>query len=167
MDIGCYLVHASRYAFGQEPTRVIGLIDRDPDTRIDRLTSGMLDFAAGQSIFTCSTQLVPYQRIHFLGTLGRIEIEIPFNAPKDRPTRLFIDDGSDVFGGGLTTETFPVCDQYTLQGDAFSKAVLEGGEIPVPLEDAIGNMAVIEAIFRSAESSQWESPKQFRSRTDA
>jgi predicted dehydrogenase len=126
----------------------------------DRLTSAILDFAEGQSIFTCSTQLVPYQRIHFLGTKGRIEIEIPFNAPKDRPTRLFIDSGADVFGGGITTETFDTSDQYTLQGDAFSKAVLEGGEVPVPLEDAIRNMAVIDAIFQSAVSGAWVSPRQ-------
>ena len=160
MDIGCYLIHASRHAFGEEPTRVVGLIDRDPEMKIDRLTSGMLDFRRGQSIFTCSTQLVPYQRIHFLGTRGRIEIEIPFNSPKDRPTRIFIDDGGELFGSGITTETFPVCDQYTLQGDAFSQAVLGSGEVPVPLEDAIKNMAVIEAIFNSASSGQWEQPKQ-------
>jgi predicted dehydrogenase len=160
MDIGCYLIHASRYAFAQEPTRVVGLIDRDPRMHIDRLTSAILDFPGGQSIFTCSTQMVPYQRIHFFGTHGRIEIEIPFNAPPDRPTRLFIDSSGDLFGGGITTETFPVCDQYTLQGDAFSKAVLEDTEVPVPVEDAIGNMAVIEAIFKSANSGQWESPKR-------
>jgi predicted dehydrogenase len=160
MDIGCYLIHASRYAFAQEPRRVVGLIDRDPQMQTDRLTSAILDFAEGQSIFTCSTQLVPYQRIHFLGTKGRIEIEIPFNAPKDRPTRLFIDSGADVFGGGITTETFDTSDQYTLQGDAFSKAVLEGGEVPVPLEDAIRNMAVIDAIFQSAVSGAWVSPRQ-------
>jgi predicted dehydrogenase len=159
LDIGCYLVHASRYAFAQEPTRVVALIDRDPQMKTDRLTSALLDFPAGQSIFTCSTQLVPYQRVHFLGTRGRIELEIPFNAPIDRPTRLFIDDGKDVFGGGITTETFPACDQYTLQGDAFSKAVIEGSEVPVSVEDAIGNMAVIEAIFNSASSGQWESPR--------
>ena len=96
--------------------------------------------------------------MHFFGTKGRIEIEIPFNAPPDRPTRIFIDSGQDVFGSGITTETFPTCDQYTLQGDAFSRAVLEGGEVPVPLEDAIENMAVIEAIFRSADSGRWEIP---------
>jgi predicted dehydrogenase len=158
MDIGCYLIHASRYAFAGEPTRVVGLVDRDPEMHIDRLTSAILDFPSGQSIFTCSTQMVPYQRIHFFGTRGRIEIEIPFNAPPDRPTRLFIDSGSDLFGGGITTETFPVCDQYTLQGDAFSKAVLENTEVPVTVEDAIGNMAVIEAIFKSGNSGQWETP---------
>jgi predicted dehydrogenase len=159
MDIGCYLVHASRFAFAAEPTRVVASIDRDPKMHTDRLTSAILDFdafAAGQAIFTCSTQLVPYQRIHFLGTKGRIELEIPVNAPPDRPTRLFIDTGSDLFGGGITTETFPVCDQYTLQGDAFSKAVLENTEVPVPVEDAIRNMAVIESIFRSGDSGRWE-----------
>jgi predicted dehydrogenase len=156
MDIGCYLIHASRYAFGQQPSRVVGLIDRDPATHIDRLTSAILDFAGGQSIFTCSTQMVPDQRIHFFGTTGRMEIEIPFNAPPDRPTRLFIDTTGDLFGGGITTEEFPVCDQYTLQGDAFSKAVLGNTEVPVSLEDAIGNMAVIEGVFKSAASGRWE-----------
>jgi predicted dehydrogenase len=159
MDIGCYLIHASRYAFAQEPTRVVGLVDRDPGMHIDRLTSAILDFPAGQSIFTCSTQLVPYQRIHFFGTHGRIEIEIPFNAPPDRPTRLFIDSSGDLFGSGIATETFPVCDQYTLQGDTFSRAILDDTEVPVPLEDAIHNMAVIDAIFRSAKSHQWEIPR--------
>ena len=160
MDIGCYLIHASRYAFAQEPTRVVASVDRDPELRTDRLTSAILDFPSGQAIFTCGTQLVPYQRIHFLGTCGRIEIEIPFNAPPDRPTRLFVDDSGDLFGGGISTETFPVCDQYTLQGDAFSKAVLEGAEVPVSVEDAIKNMAVIEAIFNSAHSGQWEVPRR-------
>jgi predicted dehydrogenase len=160
MDIGCYLIHASRYAFGEQPTRVVGLIDRDPKMHIDRLTSAILDFPGGQSIFTCSTQMVPYQRIQFFGTKGRIEIEIPFNAPPDRPTRLFIDATGDLFGGGITTEDFPVCDQYTLQGDAFSKAVLEDTEVPVSVEDAIGNMAVIEAVFKSGVSGQWETPSR-------
>ena len=154
-DIGCYPITTSRFIFGDEPSRVSALIERDPEFQTDRLASVILDFPAGQSIFTCSMQLVPYQRMQFLGTKGRIEIEIPFNAPNDRPCRILIDDGRDVFGGGVTTETIPTCDQYTIQGDAFSKAVLEGGEVPVPLEDAIANMAVIEAVFESAERGEW------------
>jgi predicted dehydrogenase len=138
----------------------VGLIERDPKLKIDRLTSAMLDFPGGQAIFTCGTQLIPYQRVQFLGTKGRIEIEIPFNAPKDRPTRLFVDETGELFGSGIKTEEFPTADQYTMQGDAFSKAVLEGTEVPVPLEDAIENMAVIEAIFRSAETGQWVAPAQ-------
>ena len=158
MDIGCYMVHAARYAFRAEPTRVVSSVDRDPVMGTDRLTSALMEFAGGQAIFTCSTQLVPYQRVNFLGTRGRIEVEIPCNAPPDRPTRIVIDSGVDPFGGGVTVETFPVCDQYTLQGDAFSKAVLEGGEVPVPIEDAIANMAVIDAIFASGKSGMWEVP---------
>ena len=153
-DIGCYCIQAARYGFGAEPKRVVGCIDRDPAMGTDRLTSAMMEFAGGQAIFSCSTQLVPHQRAQFFGTKGRIEIEIPFNAPKDRPTRIFI-DGGDLFGGDRVTEEFPVCDQYTLQGDAFSKAILEDTEVPVPLEEAIRNMKVIEAIFRSAETGGW------------
>jgi predicted dehydrogenase len=158
MDIGCYPINTSRFLFGEEPSRVLGLIERDPTLRVDRLTSAILQFPSGQAVFTCSTQLVPYQRMQVLGTKGRIEIEIPFNAPNDRPCRIFIDDGKDLFGGGITIETFPTCDQYTIQGDVFSRAVREGTQVPVPLTDAIKNMAVIEAIFHSAESGRWETP---------
>jgi predicted dehydrogenase len=155
-DIGCYCIQAARTGFAQQPTRVVGLIDRDPQLQTDRLTSALLDFPAGHAIFTCSTQLVPYQRAHFYGTKGRIDIEIPFNAPRERPTRIFIDDGRDILGSGITTETFPTVDQYTLQGDAFSRAILQGTPVPVSLEEGIANMAVIEAIFASAQSGQWE-----------
>jgi predicted dehydrogenase len=158
MDIGCYPINISRFLFAEEPLRVMGLLERDPEMKTDRLTSAILHFPSGQSIFTCSTQLVPYQRINVFGTKGRIEVEIPFNAPNDRPSRIFIDDGRDLFGGGITTETFPTCDQYTIQGDAFSRAILENTAVPVPLEDAIKNMSVIEAIFRSAESGKAEVP---------
>jgi predicted dehydrogenase len=158
MDIGCYPINISRFLFGEEPTRVMGAVERDPEMNTDRLTSAILDFPSGQSIFTCSTQLAPWQRVNIFGTKGRIEVEIPFNAPNDRPSRIFIDDGRDLFGGGITTETFPICDQYTIQGDAFSKAILEDTAVPVPLEDAIKNMAVIEAIFRSASSGKSEVP---------
>jgi predicted dehydrogenase len=158
-DIGCYCIHASRYAFGQEPARVVAALDRDPQMGTDRLVSALLEFPSGHAIFTCSTQLIPYQRMQFLGTRGRIELEIPFNAPPDRPTRLFVDSTGDLSGSGIGTEIFPVSDQYTLQGDAFAKAVFENTEVPVPIEDSIGNMAVIEAIFASAQSGGWITPR--------
>ena len=159
MDIGCYPVQTSRFMFGEEPSRVLGLIDRDPQMKIDRLTSAILDFPSGQAVFTCSMQLVPYQRSHFLGTRGRIEIEIPFNAPNDRPCRIFVDDGRDVVGSGIVAQEFPACDQYTIQGDVFSRAVRGEADVPVSLEDAVRNMAVIDAIFRSANSGKWETPE--------
>jgi predicted dehydrogenase len=157
-DIGCYPINTSRFIFGEEPRRVMALLERDPEMQTDRLTSAMLDFPSGQAVFTCSTQLVPYQRMQMFGTHGRIEIEIPFNAPPDRPCHIYVDDGSDLFGAGIQTETFPVCDQYTIQGDLFSQAVRGQGPVPVPIEDAVRNMAVIDALFRSAESGSWEAP---------
>jgi predicted dehydrogenase len=147
MDIGCYPIQVSRFLFEREPVGVFGAVERDPDLGIDRLTSGLLDFAPGQAIFTCSTQAVPFQRVQVIGSTRRIEIEIPFNAPPDRPCRILVDDGSDLHGGGVRIETFATCDQYTIQGDLFSRAVLEGGEVPTPLEDSLGNMAVIEKIL--------------------
>ena len=158
MDIGCYLIFTSRLIFGEEPTRVTGVVYRDPEFGVDVLTSGLLDFPSGQSVFTCGTQMVPYQRVQILGSRGRIEIEIPFNALSDRPSRIRVDDGSDLAGGGIETIEFPPCDQYTIQGDLFSRAIREGSEVPLPLEYSIKNMAVIEAVFESARSGRWEKP---------
>ena len=159
-DIGCYCIQASRFAFDQPPRRVVALVDRDAQLGTDKLASAILDFGSGHAIFTCSTQQIPFQRVQILGTRGRIELEIPFNAPSDRPTRLFIDSTGDLTFSGITMETFPASDQYTLQGDAFARAVCENTDVPVPLEDSIANMAVIEAIFRSGKSGQWEQPEQ-------
>jgi predicted dehydrogenase len=156
MDIGCYLVFFSRLAFGAEPTRVVGLVERHAETRTDVLTSAILDFNAGQAVFTCSTRVAPHQRVQVVGTRGRIEVVVPVNTAPDRRTRVLLDDGSDPYGGGVQTLEFPECDQYTIQGDLFSRCVLEGGEPPVPLEESIKNMAVIDAIFRSAKSGGWE-----------
>jgi predicted dehydrogenase len=151
LDIGCYPITMSRFMYGAEPLRVSGVLERDPEFGTDRLASAIMEFSQGQAVFTCSTQMVPYQRMQFLGTKGRIEIEIPFNAPPDKVTRIFVDDGSDVGGAGIKVETVSVGDQYTIQGDVVSKAILEDGPVPVPLEDAIANMAVIDAIFRAAK----------------
>jgi predicted dehydrogenase len=156
LDIGCYPITMSRFLFEREAARVAGVVDRDPEMKVDRLTSAILDFAPGQAVFTCSTQLVPFQRMQIMGTGGRVEIEIPYNIPPDRPTRIFVDDGSELAGGSARVVEFPACDQYTVQGDLFSKAIQEGGDVPVSLEDAHANMRVIEAVFRSGESGRWE-----------
>ncbi|HEY3458283.1 MAG TPA: Gfo/Idh/MocA family oxidoreductase [Bryobacteraceae bacterium] len=155
-DIGCYPITMARFLFEREPARVAAMVERDPEMHTDRLSSALLDFDPGQAIFTCSTQLVPFQRMQVLGTKGRIDIEIPYNIPPDRPSRIFIDDGSQLGGLSARAEEFATVDQYTIQGDAFSKAIQEDGEVPVPLENALGNMKVIDAVFRAAESGIWE-----------
>jgi len=155
MDIGCYPVNLSRFVYGEEPRRVLAHIERDPEWGVDRLTSAVLDFPAGHATFTCSTQLAPYQRMQFFGTRGRVEVEVPFNAPPDRPARVLVADDAN----RVEAMEFPPCDQYTIQGDLFSRAVRGESEQPVPLEDALRNMAVIDALFRSAESGGWEAPR--------
>ena len=159
MDIGCYPITTSRFILGKEPARVQALVERDPKFGVDRLASALLDFGDCQSTFTCSTQLVNYQRMQILGTKGRIEILIPFNAPPDRPSHILVDIGGDFLGTGIRTEEIPAANQYTLQGDAFSRAILEDGKVPTTLENALGNMAVIEALFRSERTTQWEGPE--------
>jgi len=158
LDIGCYPITLSRWLFGEEPTGVIGQIERDPDMGIDRLASALLRFPGGQATFTCAGQLVPYQRMQIFGTTGRIDVEIPFNTPADRASRVFVDDGRQFAGAGAETIEFPAVDQYTVQVDRFGDAVRGLGPVPVSLEDAIANMAVIDAVFRSAETGRWESP---------
>lgn len=158
MDIGCYPITMSRFLFGREPARTIALVERDPDMGIDRLCSALLDYAPGQAVFTCSTQLVPFQRMQIFGTKGRVEIEIPYNIPPDRPSRIFVDDGSELAGRSARTEEFPTADQYTIQGDEFSRAIQEHSDVPVPLENAVANMRVIDAVLRSGESGRWERP---------
>ncbi|MFL5590441.1 MAG: Gfo/Idh/MocA family protein [Ktedonobacteraceae bacterium] len=150
LDIGCYTVSLARFIFGAEPNHVFGTVEYDPQLKIDRLASAILDFGRGTSTFTCATQLVPYQRVNIFGTTGRVEIEIPFNAPANQPCKIWYQHGDE-------TEEIQVeaSNQYTLQGDAFSQAVLNNTDAPTPIEDAVANMKVIEAVFQSAKTATW------------
>ena len=159
MDVGCYPITMTRWLFGEEPESVIGIVDRDPELRIDRVVSALMRFpSGGQATFTCAMQLVHYQRMQLHGTRGRIEVQIPFNAPNDRPCRIFVDDGRELGDRSAEAIDFTVVDQYTLQGDNFSAAIRGDGDVPVGVEDAVANMAVIDAVFRSADSGRWERP---------
>ena len=151
MDIGCYCISLSRLLFGEEPHRVMGLIDRDPVMLIDRMTSGILEFSKGTATFTCSTQLMPHQRVNILGTKGRIGIDIPFNIPPNQRAfiTLFTPSGSEEF-------FFDAADHYTLQGDLFAQAILNDTPVPFGLEDAVNNMKVIDAVFESAKDKSWK-----------
>ena len=153
MDIGCYCISLARLIFDEEPQRVFGKIEYDPDFETDRICSGILDFVQGTSTFTCSTQLVPYQRVNVFGTKGRIEIEIPFNAPPDKPSKMLFQNNEK-----FEEIEIKICDQYTIQGDLFSLAVLKNEKVPTPIEDAVENMKVLEAVIQSAEKEEWCMP---------
>lgn len=151
-DIGCYLVNSARLLFGSEPRRVRGLMIRDAERGVDRLASMLLEFGRGHAIGICGTRHVPYQRMQILGSRRRLEIEIPFNTSPDQATRLYLDDGSDLAGGAIETITIPAADQFAVQAEEFSRAILDGQAAPYPLEDSIANMRVIEALVEGQGS---------------
>lgn len=151
MDIGCYCVSIPRFILDAEPRSVMSLIDRDPELKTDRLTSGLLDFGNGQSAsFTCSTQSYPFQRVQIIGTQGRIELEIPVNAPAMGSCKMNVHSANR-----QTSYSFNNTDQYTLQAEAFAKAVLDNSEVPTPLNDAVNNMMVLDALFESEIQKAW------------
>ncbi len=150
MDIGCYCISLARFILGREPQRVFGKLEYDPEFKTDRLCSGILDFGSQSVTFTCATQLTPYQRVNIFGTEGRVEIEIPFNAPPDRPCRIWHQQTDEI-----EEIVLEICDQYTIQGDLFSLAVLKDTEVPTPLKDSAANMKVLEAVVQSSERETW------------
>jgi predicted dehydrogenase len=152
MDIGCYSVNLSRMLFGAEPDRIQASITRDPASGVDVLTSALLGFGDGIATFTCSTRAEPDQRVHIYGTEGRVAIAIPFNIPPDRPTEVSVTAGGDPpVAPNTEVLTFEPADQYAVQAEAFASAVLDGGPVPLPPEDSIANIRVIEAIVAAAE----------------
>ena len=153
MDIGCYNISLSRFIFDAEPRRVCGIVEYDPRFKTDRLASGILDFGVGTATFTCSTQLTSYQRVNIYGTEGRVEIEIPFNAPPDRPCKIWHQRGAEI-----EEIVFDITDQYTIEGDLFAQAILNDTAVPTPIEDAVANMRVIDAIVSSGERGTWVEP---------
>ncbi|GLR51696.1 Gfo/Idh/MocA family oxidoreductase [Shinella yambaruensis] len=158
-DVGCYAINTARFLFDAEPLRAIALMERDPVFGTDRLTSGLLAFPGGRQLaFTCSTQLALTQKVTVLGTRGRLDIPVPFNAPADEPTVLVLDDGRDLAGGGREEIAIGPVDQYREQADAFAEAVLSGKPLETGLDDAIANMRAIDALFRSAAHGRWEAP---------
>ncbi len=148
-DIGCYCINLSRMLFGGEPTGIEASVTRDA-TGTDVLTSAILAFDDDVAAFTCSTRAEPDQRVHIYGTEGRISIGIPFNIPPDRPAEITVTAGGDPpVSPDSETLTFAAADEYTIQAERFANAVLDGRPLPIPPEDAIGNLRVIDAIFRA------------------
>ena len=153
-DIGCYPVFTSRMVLGEEPRRLVASMEFDPTFGTDKLASVIMEFPSARAVFSVSTQLVPYQRMQFFGDQKELEIRIPFNAPPDRPCEIRISPG-DIFRENFENIRFNTSNQYRIQAEAFTKAVVEDSEVPVTLEDAKANAKVLEAIFHSARQERW------------
>ena len=150
LDIGCYAISTARFIFGDEPKRLVGIVEYDPEMEIDRMASAILDFGYGTAEFTVSTQVEPYQRVHIVGTQGWLQIEIPFNAPTDRPCKMWHQKDNQV--KEIVLET---ANQYEMQGEVFCNAILDDTEVPTPWADAIANMKAIDAVFESHRIGGW------------
>ena len=153
-DIGCYAVNLSRMLFEAEPVEVQATAVLDETSGVDVLTAAILRFPTGLATFTCSTRTEPDQRVDIYGTTGRISVEIPFNIPPDRPTRVFVTAGGDPPVAPATeTLAFDTADPYSAEASRFAASVLDGAPLPVEPEDAVANLRVIERIFASAGAS--------------
>jgi predicted dehydrogenase len=150
LDIGCYCISASRMIFGSEPLRVVARVENDPAFQVDRLASAILEFDAGTATFTCGTQLGAFQKVILLGTEGRLELDTPFSLASEVGTQIWHRRGAEI--RELPIEPH---NHYTIQGDSFSKAVIENTEVPFPLTDGVANMEVIDAVLRSGKEGSW------------
>lgn len=157
MDIGCYALSASRYIFDEEPEKLVSSIDYDPTFKIDRLTSGILEFSRGTATFTCSTQASHQQSVEIYGTDALLEVEIPFNPPWNGSTHIYKHTNE-----GTETISFEPCNQFTIQAEHFARSILEDLPVPAPLSDAVQNMKVLDAVLESADKQQWINLKDFQ-----
>lgn len=157
-DIGCYAVVAARWFFESDPVRVAGMADRDPTFQTDRRFAGLLDMGMGRSVqFSVSTQNATHQRVHLFGTLGRIEITIPFNQPQTQSVTYLTHDGLTSLDG-LDAKRHKVAahDQYALIAEWFSDLVRHDQPTGVSLDDALVNSRTLDALFRSEKSAVFE-----------
>lgn len=151
MDIGCYAISVPRFFLGREPQKVVSTIVHDSEFKTDKLTSAILDFNGTHATFTVATKTYPYQKVVIHGSSGNITVEIPFNTFPDVPARITIDTKI-----GIREVEFSAADHYGLQFESFSEAVINDLPVPIDPEDAINNMKVIDAVFRSAKNGKWE-----------
>ena len=158
LDVCFYPVSISRFCFGSEPVRVLASLTTDPETGVDILAAAMLEFPTGHSIFSCGMQLSPSQQVALMGGKGRISFDVPWSPYTDRPTRLVIDRSEQLEEPMVESVAFEPCNQYTLLAEGFSQAAKNGAAAPLPLEDSVKNMAVLDALARSATSGRWEAP---------
>ena len=155
-DLGCYTTAVARYVFQAEPMRVIATMQKDPSFDTARLSSVIIEFPDGHGSWTISTQSARYQGLTILGEKGWMRPEIPHVPFAENETRIFI--AGDTWPGPFPEETITLApvNQYTLQGDRFSRLVLGEAVEAWPLETALANIKVLDALFRSQASGSWE-----------
>jgi predicted dehydrogenase len=160
-DLGSYAISAFNLVFQRAPVRVVAALEYDPVFGVDRLSSALLDYGDQHGTLTVATQAGPsawatHQQLSVLGTSGWLRCDFPY--AQARPTACHIEIGDTTSVGSLPTETlsFEPVNQYALQVERFSRRLL-GDPVPTwPIEDALGTLRAIEAIFASARDGCWQ-----------
>ena len=160
-DAGCYVIQAVRLTFAAEPVRVMALFDIDPNFGTDRMISATLEFKEGHATFICSTQAGPttggsHQQFGVLGGKGWLRADFPFSHSTPSYCRISIGDTASLGGLPAREEAFNAVNQYQLQAERFSRLVRGQKVEAFPIENAVANMKVIDALFRSGKSKNWE-----------
>lgn len=150
MDIGCYNISFARMMFKEEPIRVVAKMQKMPGFEVDCITSAILDFPNGTSIFSCSTKSEHGQWAQIQGESGSLRISPPYNPTKDDESEIRFQHNDKV-----EVISIPPVDQYQLMVNAFARAILDDTPVPTPLSDAEANMKVIDAIVKSAKDRAW------------
>ncbi|SMO60694.1 Predicted dehydrogenase [Saccharicrinis carchari] len=151
MDIGCYAISSSRFLLDAEPQRVMAIHQQHPEFKTDTLGSAIMDYDGRHASYTVSTLSQANQGVDIVGSSGRIRIPVPFNTYVDTPSEIIINTAQ-----GERSVSFAVCDQYGLMFDAFSECLIKKMPLPIEPTDVLNNMKVIDAVFKSAQSQQWE-----------
>src|SRR6476469_6949478 len=113
LDVGFYPVTMSRFCFDDEPTAVFAHCDREAADGVDVLTSGVLRFPRGQTVFTCGMQLAPVRRAQLLGSKGHIDLLHAWNPAPERPSLLVLETSAELEAPVAERIEFVPVNQYS------------------------------------------------------
>ncbi|HOZ48767.1 MAG TPA: Gfo/Idh/MocA family oxidoreductase [Candidatus Hydrogenedentes bacterium] len=144
LDVGCYCVNLARRVAACEPTTAAAF---KRGTSVDDTLIGMLEFPNGMfAQIECSIECFERVRAEIVGTQGSILIESPWN-PGDERARFIVQRENST----ERVET-PGANRFQLEVEDLAAAILEGGQPRWPLEDAVANMAALDALIASART---------------
>lgn len=144
MDAGCYAVHMVR-TFGGSTPEVVSAGAKLHDQQIDRAMTAELRFAEGHTgRVRCSlwSARLLETSTRVIGERGELSLFNPVTPHYIHRLAIRVPEGKRV-------ERFSRRPSYAYQLDAFAAAVLRGEPVLTSPEDAIENMAVIDAIYRA------------------
>jgi xylose dehydrogenase (NAD/NADP) len=147
-DVGCYCINVSRMVTGAEPVEVYGTINPSK-TNVDLTFSGIIRFPRGViSQFHVSMDEEPRYYYRVIGDKGLIEVPWAF-VSFGKTTHIILQKNEK-----QDTITFKGVDEYRLEFEHFTDAVLEEEPLRYNMEDSLRNTYVIEALLKSAQKGK-------------